>query len=400
MSKPESTPSGLAARRQQAERAVQKRLLDHVAAGMATDFAARPLKIPANVYSDPVRLEAERRELFLKLPLVAGLSRDLAGPGDIRVFDGAGPSIIITRNGAGRVAAFRNMCTHRGSRLVESSCNARRIVCPFHGWCFDHDGHLSGQPGKAAFEGIDKTALGLLRVPVAERYGMIFVKTEVGEQEIDIDAFLGTMAPQIEQLDLGSMTSVKRGKLFAHGNWKHVLDTYGEGYHFATLHPDTLGTTHHTNMMAYDAFGPHWRVAYLAKSMSQLAQRPLSDWPPLDPAVYYIFPNTAIIVGSPQPGMEVVEIFNIFPGDVRTTHVELTLYAPMNLATEEARPMLEAGYDLAARIVELEDYSVSAGACNNLRWAPPNFNIVLGRNEVALQDMERSIAAAAGMPIE
>jgi phenylpropionate dioxygenase-like ring-hydroxylating dioxygenase large terminal subunit len=400
MHNPQSPPASLIERRRHIERSIQKRMLEHVAAGMTTDFAAEPLSLPASVYSDPLRLEAERRELFLKLPLMVGLSRDLEKPGDIMVFEGAGPSIIIMRNSAGKVVAFRNMCMHRGSKLVETSCNVRRIVCPFHAWSYNHDGQLTGQPGAAAFEGIEKRTLDLLRVPSAERYGMIFVKVEVSDEEIDIDAFLGSMAPQIEHLDLEAMSAVKRGKLSAKGNWKHLLDTYGEGYHFARLHPDTLGTTHHTNLMAYDAFGPHWRVAYLAKSMDALAQLPVSDWPPLDPAVYYIFPNTAIVVGSPQPGLEVVEIFNIFPNDVRSTQVDLALYAPATLATEENRPMLEAGYDLAARIVELEDYHISAGACENLQWAPARCHIVLGRNEVALQDMERNIAAAAGMPIE
>jgi phenylpropionate dioxygenase-like ring-hydroxylating dioxygenase large terminal subunit len=400
MNDPQSSPTALLERRRQVERAIQKRMLEHIAAGLTTDFAAAPLSIPVSVYSDPVRLEAERRELFLKLPLMAGLSRDLENPGDIMVFEGAGPSIIIMRNGAGKVVAFRNMCMHRGSKLVETSCNVRRIVCPFHAWSYNHDGQLTGQPGAAAFEGVDRRALHLLRVPSAERYGMIFVKVEVGDEEIDIDAFLGSMAPQIELLDLGAMSAVKRGTLSAGANWKHLLDTYGEGYHFARLHPDTLGTTHHTNLMAYDAFGPHWRVAYLAKSMDAMAQVPVSDWPPLDPAVYYIFPNTAIVVGSPQPGLQVVEVFNIFPTDVRSTHVNLALYAPTALATQENRPMLEAGYDLAARIVEMEDYHISAGACENLRWAPAGCNIVFGRNEIALQDMERNIAEAVGMPIE
>jgi phenylpropionate dioxygenase-like ring-hydroxylating dioxygenase large terminal subunit len=292
------------------------------------------------------------------------------------------------------------MCTHRGTKLVTSSCHARKIVCPFHGWCFDNDGKLTGLPGKAGFDGIDKQQLNLLRVPVAERHGMIFVKAEVGDEEIDIDDFLGDLTPVMQRLDFGSMALVKRGNLFAAGNWKHVLDTYGEGYHFAMLHPDTLGSTHYTNVMAYDEFGPHWRVSYAAKSLGKLADMPESEWPALDPMVFYIFPNTALVVGSPQPGLEVVEIFNIFPGDVRSTHVDLALYAPASIVSEATRPMLEAGYDLAARIVEVEDYSISAGACENLRWAPKGFNIVLGRNEIALQSTERRLAAAAGMPID
>lgn len=387
-----------AKQRRLAERAIQKRLLTHIADG-STDLAAAPLSVPADVYTDPVRLTAERRKIFLKQPLLAALSCEIPNPGDIKLIEGAGPSIIVTRNSEGEAVALLNMCTHRGTKLVTSSGNAKRIVCPFHGWCFDNNGGLIGLPGKAGFEGIDKQALNLPRLPVAERYGMIFIKAEPGDDEIDVDGFLGSFAPVMQQLDLASMVMVKRGKLFAAGNWKHVLDTYGEGYHFAMLHPDTLGVTHHTNVMAFDSFGLHWRVSYAAKSLPELANVPEDQWPALDPMVHYIFPNTAIVVGSPQPGLEVVEVFNIFPGDVRSTHVDLGLFAPAAIVTEATRPMLEAGYDLAAKIVEFEDYSISAGACENLRWAPPNFNIVLGRNEIALQSTERDLAAAAGMPI-
>jgi len=140
-------------------------LLAHLAGGGSTDFAAAPLSVPAHVYSDPVRLEAERRQLFPRLPLSAGLSCEIPNPGDIKVFDGAGPSIIITRNSKGGSVAFRNMCTHRGTILVTASGHAKKIVCPFHGWCFDDDGTLTRLPGKAGFEGIDKQKLNLLRVP-------------------------------------------------------------------------------------------------------------------------------------------------------------------------------------------------------------------------------------------
>lgn len=378
---------------------MQKRLLAHLANSVGTDLAAMPLSVPADVYTDPVRLEAERREIFLKQPLLAALSCEIPNAGDIKLFEGAGPSIIITRNSEGKAVAFLNMCTHRGTKLITSSCHAKKIVCPFHGWCFDNNGALTGLPGKAGFEGIEKQDLSLLNVPVAERYGMIFIKAAPGNDEIDVDGFLGTLAPIMQQLDFPSMAIVKRGKLFAGGNWKHVLDTYGEGYHFAMLHPDTLGVTHHTNVMAYDSFGPHWRVSYAAKSLGDLVALPEEQWPALDPMVYYIFPNTAIVVGSPQPGLEVVEVFNIFPGDVRSTHVDIALFSPACILNEDTRPALEAGYDLAAKIVELEDYSISAGACENLRWAPRGFNIVLGRNEIALQSTERRLAEAAGMPI-
>ncbi len=389
----------LAERRAQSERAIQRRLVAHVAAGRTTDMAPATLRLPATVYTDPVRLIAERSRIFLQRPLLAGLSCDIPAPGDVALFDGAGPSIILTRRSDGSVAAFRNMCTHRGARLVRECGHHAAITCPFHGWSFDHDGRLVGQPGSAAFEGIDKDQLGLIRLPCAEKHGLIFVSAQHGGAEIDVDALLGPLAPEMEALDLGSMALMKQGPLFTAGNWKYVFDTFGEGYHFAALHPDTLGSTHYSNVAAYDAFGPHFRICFPQKLYAKLRGLPEAQWPGIDSVVYVLFPNVAIVVGSPQPGLMVVQVFRLFPQDVGQTRVDLAVYAPAAMVSAQTRPLFEAGFDLASRIVQNEDFRMSAEALQNLQHAPEHFSVVFGRNEPALQHMQGAIAEACGMPL-
>ncbi len=128
-------------------------LVEHIKAGRTTDMADAPMANSARVYADPLRYEAERRKLFLEMPLVAGLSGDIPNTGDTLVFDGAGRPIIVVRDAAGRANAFLNMCRHRGARLVnENGCHAR-FTCPFHSWSFDLNGRLAGQPGKLAVRG-------------------------------------------------------------------------------------------------------------------------------------------------------------------------------------------------------------------------------------------------------
>ena len=46
-----------------------------------------------------------------------------------------------------------------------------------------------------------------------------------------------------------------------------------------------------------------------------------------------------------------------------------------------------------------EDYRVASHAQANLDHAPEDFSIVLGANEIALQNVHRSIAEAIGMPL-
>lgn len=380
-------------------RALQARLVAHVAAGRTTDMAAQTLRLPAGLYSDPKRLQAEQTELFLKHPLVVGLSGDLPQPGATKLFDGAGPPILLTRQRDGTVAAFLNMCTHRGARLLREPGLVQALTCPFHGWSFDLDGRLIAQPGKDGFEGVDRECLHLLRVPCAERYGLLFVRAQVGGEDIDVDALLGPLIPDLQNLQLDALSLIKEGPLHTAGNWKYVLDTYGEGYHFASLHPDTLAQTHYNNVHGCDFFGPHFRVVFPLKTYAGLAKLPQSQWPGIESVVYVLFPNTAIVVGSPQPGLMVVQVFRIYPNGVKATRVDLSVYAPTAALSEQTRPMFEAGFDLAAHIVQTEDFRVAAEAQANLAYAPAHFQTLLGRNEPALQHLQRGIAAAIGMPL-
>jgi nitrite reductase/ring-hydroxylating ferredoxin subunit len=156
-----------------AMRALERRAVAHLAAGGTTDWGPAPLTISPSEYTDPIRFAAEKRELFGKLPLLAGLSCEVANPGDVMVFDSAGPAILIVRNRAGVLNAFLNMCTHRAARLV-SNCDRRKLItCPFHAWSFDLDGRLVAMPGEASFEGIERATRNLVRVPVSEWGGMV-----------------------------------------------------------------------------------------------------------------------------------------------------------------------------------------------------------------------------------
>ncbi|HET6969951.1 MAG TPA: Rieske (2Fe-2S) protein, partial [Phenylobacterium sp.] len=155
---------------------IQRRLISHLEAGRTTDFAPAPYQVAARVFTDPQRLEAERRELFLKLPMLAAFTCDMPNPGDVVVFEAAGPSILIARGRDGRVRAFLNRCSHRAAKLTHGCSKARLLTCPFHGWSYDLHGRLVGLPGEAAFEGLDRAGLDLTPVPVAEWCGLIFVK--------------------------------------------------------------------------------------------------------------------------------------------------------------------------------------------------------------------------------
>ena len=368
-----------------------------------TERADGPLPLHKGVYIDEARFAAEREHLFLAQPIVAGLSGDLPNPGDLLVFDAAGPSILVSRGKDGVVRAFLNMCTHRGAKLVEESepysDHRARVTCPFHAWTFDAAGKLIGQPSKASFAGCEIGARNLIEVPCAEYLGLIFVRPGGGEP-IDAAAHLGSIAPVLEAIELHRATPVKKGILTADSNWKFALDTYSEGYHFATLHDSTIGQTHYSDVSVVERFGRHHRIGFPDKSVGELVGTPEAEWPVTDyGGVHYLFPNTVLFFGAVTPGSFFTQVFRLFPDGVGKTRCQFAVYAPFGDEGEAHHAMCEMAYDATATVVQTEDYRVASNGYANLLTAPDNYHVVLGSNEAAVQFVHQHIADAIDMPL-
>jgi carnitine monooxygenase subunit len=391
-----------ARKRKDLARANLRRMVEAVAAKRGNNADA-PLPLHKGVYIDPARFEAERTKLFLGEPIVAGVSGDIPEPGDYLLFDAAGPSIIVSRGKDGVARAFLNMCTHRGAKLIEAvephSGHAARLTCPFHAWTFDAAGKLIGQPSKDAFAGCEIGSRNLVELPCAEHLGLIFVRPGGGDA-IDAEAHLGELGEILAALELHRAVPVKKGVLTADSNWKFALDTYGEGYHFGTLHSSTIGQTHYNDITVLDRFGRNHRVGFPDKSLGALVDTPESEWPDSDyGGVHHIFPNTIVFFGAVTPGVYFTQIFRLFPDGVGKTRCQFAVYAPFGIESDEHKAMCEMAYDATATVVQTEDYRVASNGYANLLTAPADFHVVLGANEAALQSVHRNIADAIGMPL-
>ncbi|SFS10493.1 aromatic ring-hydroxylating oxygenase subunit alpha [Sphingomonas jatrophae] len=391
--RPGTSPEMEAARRE-SHYALRRRTLDRMRS-RSTDLDAAPMRIDPAVYTSADYAERERRAIFHGMPIVAGLTRDIPEPGDMMLFDVLGPSILLVRSKAGTVNAFLNMCPHRGAKVVTDCSRRTRMTCRFHAWTFDLEGKLIGQPGKEGFEGVDKAELGLLPVPVAERYGLIFVRLTPRGEPIDVDAHLGDFAGEIAHLELGKADPIRRSEIPCEANWKYALDTYGESYHFASLHPETIGQLAYSNIMIYDNYGLHARLAFPRAEFMDYQERDEAEWPHTDyGGLYMLFPNMIINVNS-IPGVgQFYGISRVFPGEtVDRSRTLLSTYQPAHSGAEVDVAKWAEMHDFIQRVVTEEDYSVSRDGQDNLRWAPEGFATVLGRNEIALQHWHRNLNA-------
>jgi phenylpropionate dioxygenase-like ring-hydroxylating dioxygenase large terminal subunit len=384
------------ARRDAVARAAQRRLVAHIAAGGTTDMSETPLVNEGAVYCDPQRFERERDAIFFKTPLVAGLSRDIAEPGDVMLFEELGRSIIIARGRDGIVRAFLNMCTHRGTRLINAAKGGgplRRtlLTCPFHAWCFDLEGKLVARPGDDGFAGVG--ARDLIAVPVGERCGLIFVA--LSADAAPVEQHLAMFADELAFLEMESLWPLRSASLQAVCNWKLAIDTYAESYHFGVLHASTIGRTHFGNVAVFDAFGAHWRLHFAEKALAALIDTPETDWPPaVFAAAHFIFPNTVLVAATENDDL-MVRLFRIFPEAPDQTTCRIGVYGVLSAKAGMAPPDF---IDEARNVVTDEDYGAAIGAQANLAAAPPGFRVVYGRNEPGVQTFHKAVAAAIGAP--
>ena len=371
-----------------------------------TQMAPAPLPLHKSIYTSEKRFEAESKHLFSNQPLVAGLSGDIPNPGDMILFDAAGPSILVTRGKDGKARAFLNMCTHRGAKLIEASepwaGKGKKISCPFHAWTFETgEGKLIGQPGKAGFKDCEIGARSLIEVPCQEYIGLIFVKADPDGTPIDAKAHLGSFGPELEQIELTRAEPVKKGILTADSNWKFALDTYGESYHFAALHKTTIAHVFYSDKCVYDPFDQHHRVSFPALRLGELVDMNESKWPKTNyGGVHYLFPNTIIFFGAISADSYFTQIFRLFPDGVGKTRCHFAVYAPFGIDDEAHREMCEQNYDATATVVQDEDYLVASNGYANLLTAPENHHVVIGANELALHDVHKNIAKTIGMPLD
>ncbi|MEC9345048.1 MAG: SRPBCC family protein [Pseudomonadota bacterium] len=369
--------------------AMIRELFAHIENGTQT-YADSIHRNPISNYTSRERLEREREVLFRKTPIMLGLAARIREPGEYMVEDVAGREIIAVRGKDGQVRAFQNVCRHRGAPLAQGCGKTRRFTCPYHAWTYGLDGKLQVVPDSPSFEGLDKDTHGLVEVPAAERYGLLFV--QAGGGEMDIDAHLAGIGRDMEPYGFENFHHYRSLTIRRAMNWKLSPETFMEGYHLQYLHSGTVGPIFFSNLMVCHTFGPHCRLVIPRRRVLELKGRPETEWNlvPETAMVYTFFPNVTFVV---QAGH--IEMWRAYPDgpDPARCRVEVSVFTPQKVENEKAQAYYEKNIDLAIRTVDGEDFPLSeriqAGHAAHAQDA-----VTYGRNEAGLIHYVRTLDAA------
>src|SRR5579871_5572071 len=99
------------------------------------------LNLAPRFYVAPEIYEAERQAIFRRSWQMLGPAAQVAEPGQYLATEIAGWKLLILRGRDGVIRGFRNVCRHRGARLVEEGTGSCWVLrCPYHLWVYNDDG--------------------------------------------------------------------------------------------------------------------------------------------------------------------------------------------------------------------------------------------------------------------
>jgi phenylpropionate dioxygenase-like ring-hydroxylating dioxygenase large terminal subunit len=364
--------------------AVAGRLLTHLDED-TTDSVPGTHTVSVDDYLDPDRWEREVDVLFRHQPIVAALSAHLPNPGSYRSVEIAGVPVLTVRQSDGGVKAFINACRHRGAMVVEHGCGeTRRFTCPYHAWSYNTEGSLVGISGRNKFGDVDTDTRGLTELACEERSGMVFVVLRP-DCALDLDAWLGGYDQALDALGLADMELLVERELIG-PNWKIAFDGYVDGYHLDILHKDTLGTDTMGNVMTWDAWGPHQRVAFARRVTSELRDIPESEWKPAKHVgfVHTVFPHVSVAGNGGRGAM----VSQLIPGPTSDRSRTIQSHVIAKDATAEEREATLKRADFLEWVVKEEDYKTGLGIQSALS-SGANTEFIFGRNEPGNQTFHR-----------
>ena len=350
---------------------------------------------PVEEYFDPVRYQREVALLFRKYPIVVAYSGQVRKAGDFVVHNDTGQPILVVRGTDGILRAFLNVCRHRSASVEVKPCgsNKRAFVCPYHGWSYDLTGRLVGITDGAAFGDVDRSKHGLRRLKVVEKYGLVWaVPTALEDGEdasLDIDSYLGPLQFDLSGWDMQDWELHSSVPVRPRMNWKLVIDTFLELYHFRYLHPGTVFPLFLDNIATYERLDRHIRLSAAKRTLTELEGQPKETWRILDHAIviYQLFPNTVLAYTQDHCG-----VFTSFPVSPDESVMHFSVLVSPEEKAKKPDSYWKANVDLFATAL-VEDFGIGETIQKNFPTGA-NRQQTFGKFEKALGWYHREVEAA------
>ncbi|KUL53509.1 hypothetical protein ADL22_03715 [Streptomyces sp. NRRL F-4489] len=211
---------------------------------------------PPTYYTSEKHLALEHARIFEKSWLCVARASQIAEPGSfVRVRAGR-EDLILVRKPDRQVRALVNLCRHRGAALCTEQQGRFKnsIRCPYHGWSFNLDGHLTSAPFLHDLPPETKERH-LFTAQVTEWLGYLWVNLDPSAPPL-MDQIGPLLQHRFGNADVPSrygceeLEVAKEITYDVAANWKILYENFCECYHCPTMHPEICQIL------------PSWRTGY------------------------------------------------------------------------------------------------------------------------------------------
>ena len=258
---------------------------------------SRSRHLPGRYYTSPEILELEKEKLFMKDWLMVGRVEEFPNPGDYRVIDILGESIIICRDDEGRLNALSNLCRHRGVEVARGEGNRRDFMCPFHGWTYDLGGGLIAAPESDRFSDYDFANCRLASHKIDSWAGFVFVNLDPDSPSLEDFLDADGVREAAGFLRAEDTRIVDSFTYILECNWKMMVENNIDMYHVNVIHAGSFGGTFEGETFKRQLSKYGWHGPYRCPTMApdgEILFRPmpwLEQEGPEFAYTYYLRPN-------------------------------------------------------------------------------------------------------------
>jgi phenylpropionate dioxygenase-like ring-hydroxylating dioxygenase large terminal subunit len=243
----------------------------------------QPLIEPRD-YSDPGTLQKELATIFANCWIFAGFKTDIPNENDwftTRV----GLDSLIVQNCGEATRAFRNVCSHRFSRICDQEKGSGVLRCPYHGWQYDQEGIPCAIPKKPRFPELNAERireLALDQYQTGNCGDLVFVRKN--PEGPTLEEYLGEMYATLEAISLCLDKTVEKSSQQVRANWKINVENTLEAYHVGFVHSATFAKVG-LQERGFKFVGIHSSVS------SQYGEMTSSSWNAVKSKLVSVFPE-------------------------------------------------------------------------------------------------------------
>ena len=201
--------------------------------------------LPARVYADPEIFKAQRERIFARTWHYAGHDDLVKVVGQVYPFTllpGAlEEPLLLTRDATDRIRCLSNVCTHRGTLVVEGAGHLQQLRCRYHGRRFTLDGRFHSMPEFEGTKDFPSPADDLPNVPIGSWELFLLVSLAPVMPVADV---LAPLVARLSGLPFSTLAfdPLSARDYFVNANWALYIDNYLEGFHIPYVHSSLAET--------------------------------------------------------------------------------------------------------------------------------------------------------------